>query len=105
MVAVPPETPVTTPVNDPAVAIAVLLLLQCPPETPSLSVIDEPEQTTKLLPEIEVGSAFTVIILVLKHPELSSYVMVAVPAATPKTSPDTSPIDAMVESLLVHVPP
>jgi hypothetical protein len=38
MVTMPPETPVTTPLPLPTVAIPVLLLLQVPPETASLSV-------------------------------------------------------------------
>jgi hypothetical protein len=38
-------TPVTTPVDDPTVATAVLLLLQVPPNATSISIIPEPMQT------------------------------------------------------------
>jgi hypothetical protein len=39
---VPFETPVTTPVNEPIVAIAGALLLQVPPEVVLVSVVEEP---------------------------------------------------------------
>ncbi len=42
MVTVPAATPVTLPVVEFAVAIAVLLLLQVPPGVASVSVIDAP---------------------------------------------------------------
>ena len=45
MIHVPAETPVTTPVDKPTVAIAVLLLLQLPPVVESAKVIVEPSQT------------------------------------------------------------
>ena len=41
----PAETPVTIPVEEPTVAIAVLLLLQCPPDVESLSDLVEPTHT------------------------------------------------------------
>ena len=56
MVTVPGDTPVTEPVSEPTVATDVLLLLQVPPATASLSVITEPAITV-LAPEIVVGAA------------------------------------------------
>ena len=41
----PAETPVTIPVEEPTVAIAVLLLLQWPPAVESVSGLVEPTQT------------------------------------------------------------
>ena len=58
IVAVPDDTPVTIPV-DPAVANAVLLLLQVPPLVTSLSEVVRPAQTV-LLPEMAVGNALIV---------------------------------------------
>ena len=46
MVAVPPDTPLTTPVNAPTVATEVLLLLHAPQPVASLRVIVEPVHTT-----------------------------------------------------------
>ena len=65
MVQVPAATPVTTPVEDPTVAIAVLLLLQWPPEVESCKVLVAPIQALnvpligKTLPPVPV----TVIVL------------------------------------------
>jgi hypothetical protein len=45
IVTVPPDTPPTTPVLRPTVAIAELLLLQVPPAVASLKPIVDPAQT------------------------------------------------------------
>ncbi len=45
IVTVPEATPVTTPVDEPTVAIAVLLLLHVPPDVALLSVVVLPWQT------------------------------------------------------------
>lgn len=66
MVAVPAETPVTTPV-DPTEAVPVALLLHVPPGVPSVKEMELPTHTA-LPPPIAAGSGFTVIVLVLKHP-------------------------------------
>jgi hypothetical protein len=58
MIVEPNATPVTTPVEDPTVAIAVLLLLQVPPEIASLRAVVRPEHTT-VLPVIAAGREFT----------------------------------------------
>lgn len=60
IVAVPPRTPFTTPVKEPIVAMAVLLLLQCPPVGVSLSVKEVPEQITPVPAAMGAGSGSTV---------------------------------------------
>ena len=45
MVLVPGEIPMTIPDDEPTVATALLLLLQCPPEVVSDNVLEEPTQT------------------------------------------------------------
>ena len=57
MAVVPADTPVTTPVPDPIVATAVLLLVQVPPPA-SLSVVVSPAHTF-VVPLIAAGSGFT----------------------------------------------
>ena len=54
MVVVPADTPVTTPLPEPTVAIVVVLLLQVPPP-PSLSVVAEPTHTD-IVPDIEMAA-------------------------------------------------
>ena len=60
MVGTPADTPVTTPVDEPTVAIAVLLLLQVPPVVASLIIIEEPVHTV-VRPVIGEGVGLTVI--------------------------------------------
>ena len=59
MVTVPPLTPLTIPVTDPTVAIAVLLLLQVPPVVVSLKVVVAPGHVLGT-PVIGPGDGFTV---------------------------------------------
>ena len=59
MVGLPAETPVTTPVDEPTVASAVLLLLQVPPVVASLNVEELPAQT-RPAPVIAAGVGLTV---------------------------------------------
>ena len=63
---VPEVTPVTTPVAEPIVALA-LLIDQLPPVVPSLKVVVEPTQTL-VVPVIEDGRALMVITEVMKQP-------------------------------------
>ena len=63
MAAVPPETPVTTPVDDATVATAVLLLLQVPVPVGSLRVKLDPGQTGTE-PVMAAGLGFTETVLV-----------------------------------------
>lgn len=62
----PVATPVTIPVDEPAVAMPVLLLLHVPPPV-LVNVVASPTQTLNV-PEMEDGSAFTVTILVAAVP-------------------------------------
>lgn len=66
MVAVPPDTPDTTPDVDPTAAIAVLLLLQVPPLA-SLNVVVALAHTV-VVPVTADGIALTVTIIVSVHP-------------------------------------
>lgn len=55
----PAATPFTVPVNDPTVAIVVLLLLHVPPGVASLSVMLPPVPTV-VVPVTGPGTGFTV---------------------------------------------
>lgn len=59
MVAVPELTPVAMPVDEPILAIAVLLLLHVPPAVASLSVVLNPTHRL-LLPVMAAGDVLTV---------------------------------------------
>jgi len=59
MVAVPAATPHTVPVAEPAVATDVLLLLQVPPATASLRVVQEPAHMVSV-PSMVEGVGVTV---------------------------------------------
>lgn len=106
IVTVPAETPVTTPEVGLTVAIAVLLLLHVPPTVESKRVIVPPTHTleepiiTDMVPE-----PVTVMVLVVKQPVVSIYVIVHVPAETPVTKPDVGLIVAIDVLELLHVPP
>lgn len=101
---VPDATPVTTPLDEPTVACAVLLLVHVPPAILLLNVVVWPTHTVGV-PVITDGAAFTVNDVVREHPVLKVYVMVTVPAATPVTIPLVEPTVAVSKSLLLQVPP
>jgi hypothetical protein len=63
---VPAETPVTTPVEEPTVARAVLLLVQVPPDTGYVRVVVVPAQIAAV-PDIAAELDNTVTELILKH--------------------------------------
>ena len=63
----PPATPVTTPVLEPAVAIAVFPLVQIPPGAGLVSVMDAPAHT-RVGPDMPGGGRFTVTIFVAMQP-------------------------------------
>ena len=63
----PADTPVTTPVDEPIVAVPVLLLLQVPPAVASAKVMVEP-MFTVAVPVIAAGEAFIVIESVFVQP-------------------------------------
>ena len=67
IVVVPAVTPVTIPVDEPIVAIPVLLLLQVPPVV-ALLIVTVPPIHTALPPVIAAGNGLTVTVLVVAHP-------------------------------------
>ena len=67
MVAVPPDTPVSKPDEEPIVEITVLLLLHVPPVTASLKVVVKPAHTLDA-PEIAIGEGLTVTVVVVVQP-------------------------------------
>jgi hypothetical protein len=66
MFGLPALTPVTTPLDEPTVASAGLLVLHVPPALASESVVVEPAQTV-VTPVIEAGSGLTVTGIVMKQ--------------------------------------
>ena len=104
IVAVPPKTPVITPVILSILATLGVLLLHVPPMVVSVSVVVVPWHMIKV-PVIGVGSALTVMIFVTKQVEEKAYVIVVVPIPTPPTIPVTAPTVPTVGVLLVQVPP
>jgi hypothetical protein len=64
--AVPPATPVMMPVDEPAVATKVLLLLQVPPPASVRAVVAPPH--TVVVPVIAAAAGFTVIFLIAVQP-------------------------------------
>jgi hypothetical protein len=68
MMALPDATPLTTPVDEPTVAMAVLLLDHVPPLAVLVSVVEPPTQATAV-PPIATGAALTVT-TVVTEPQL-----------------------------------
>jgi hypothetical protein len=64
---VPALIPLTTPVELPTVATAVLLLLHVPPPVAHESVVEPPAQAL-VVPVIAAGTEFTVRTAVDRHP-------------------------------------
>src|SRR5437763_776971 len=104
MTAVPASTPVTTPLDDPIVATAVVLLIHVPPAIASVKLVVDPVQTSSE-PAIAAGNGFTVKTAVALQPVESVYAIVDVPASKPVATPLDDPIVATVVVPLVHVPP
>ena len=107
IVAVPPVTPQTLPVEEPTVAILVLLLLHVPPDGLELSVLQTPLHIDAV-PVIAAGVALTVTVAVADADEEQAdteYVITVVPGATEVTIPEVDPIVATDVLLLLHVPP
>ena len=67
MVVTPVAIPVTSPLNEPIVPAAGLLLTHTPPGTPSVNVVVLPAQTVDD-PNIAVGDVLTVIVLPAVQP-------------------------------------
>lgn len=104
IVAIPAVTPVTRPDEVGIVAVAVLLLLQVPPDVALVSDVVAASQTLAV-PAIAAGSDATFTEIERKQPGETKYVIVAAPADTPVTMPLADPTEAMAELLLVQVPP
>src|ERR1043165_5726673 len=102
MVALPANTPPTTPVDEPTVAVAISLLLQVPPVVVLLRVVTPPSHTLAVPVVAAIG--FTVTIVVTLHPVESAYVTLVVPLATPVTIPLADPMVATAVLLTAHVP-
>jgi hypothetical protein len=99
--AVPDATPVTIPDDEPTVATVGVVLIHTPPASKSVKVAVAPMQTN-VGPPIGAGMGLTVTIAVTLQLPIA-YLIVAVPADTPVTMPPTT--EAIVPSLVVHVPP
>ena len=104
IVDVPDATPVTTPVEEPTVAIVDVLLVHVPLLVTSLKPVVKPAQTVAV-PAIADGTGLTVTTFVDLQPVRRVYVIVDVPEAAPVTTPVEEPIVATVVVLLAHVPP
>ena len=106
MVAVPPTAviPVTAPLEEFTVAMAVLLLLHVPPPTISLSPVVNPVQT--LVTPVIGDSGFTVTNTELGQPVGPVYIIFTVPPDifTPVTFPEASMV-AIAPLVLLQVPP
>jgi hypothetical protein len=104
IIAVPEDTPVTTPVPLITVAIPVLALAHVPPVVPSVNVMVEPTQTGDD-PGIVDGVVLTVTMVVVVQPVPREYVISDVPDMIPATTPVPPTTVATVVVPLVHVPP
>jgi hypothetical protein len=87
MVAVPTDIPLTTPEEEPIVAMPVLPLLHEPPLPAVTPRVLVPPIQTCAVPVIVPGVVFTVTGFVARQPVAGVNVMVAVPAAIPDTAP------------------
>jgi hypothetical protein len=67
IVVMPMATPLITPVEEPTVATAVLLLLHVPPDDAEVSVVVLPTHVTAV-PVIDAGKGSTVTTVVVEHP-------------------------------------
>ena len=101
---VPADSPVTIPVAEPILAIAVNELVQVPPEVALVNVVLAPAQTAED-PAIAAGEELTVIVAVEVQPVGKVYVITAVPDETPFRIPVVLPIVAIDVLLLLHDPP
>ena len=102
MVALPAETPVTTPVAD--TVAEPELLVQVPPGIPSVSAVVRPAHTLAV-PEIVDGEVYTVTGVTVWQPvDVIVNVIFDVPAVTPVTTPELATTEATPTLPLAHVP-
>ena len=103
MVTLPPDKPVTRPVDGLIEAVAGTLLLHTPPVAASLNVVVRPWQTL-VAPVIAAGVGLTVNGVVIKQlVAVLVKLIVNTPAETPVTTPPED-TDAKAVLLLVQVP-
>ena len=101
----PADTPVTIPVEVPAVAMVGDTLPQVPPPLASVSVIVAATHTVDG-PLTGEGSALTVKVLVRVQPvDMGKQIIVTVPGLIPVTMPLDDPTVAIVVVLLLQVTP
>lgn len=105
IVVTPGDIPVTTPEDEPTVAIDVLALVHIPPVGEAGNVRVLPTHTCAPVDIPITGVGFTVIVVVAKQPVDNIYVITTVPADTPVTTPDDEPTTAIDVLLLLQVPP
>ena len=100
--AVPALAPVTVPLTTVALELP---LVQVPPDTPSVSTVLLPTQSTAVKGLIEDGELFTVTVAVAEQVPLE-YVIEATPTPVPNTIPVVPAVTTDTEEdVLLHVPP
>jgi len=107
IVAVPPPTPVTCPLDELTMATPVLDEEKVPPEVVELKVVVKPAQIVFVpVNAFTVGLAFTVTddVVLVQPVDVCVYVNDAEPADNPVTTPPLVTV-ATAELLLPHVPP
>lgn len=105
IVTVPAAMPETRPVEEPMVAMAVLLLLHMPPPVASVSRVVVPTHKLEAPVIAAIVPPVTVIVIVAKQVPPVLYVMVHAPLAIPVTRPDVGLIVAIPVLELLHEPP
>ena len=103
MVTPPADTPVTTPVVLPTLAIAGVVLIQVLVPAPSVSVTVPPTHTW-VGPVMAGGMAFTVTVFVARQLCESVKMILATPPLIPCARPLTKSIVATPVALLLHKP-
>ncbi len=99
---VPGEIPVTTPVDDPTLAIPMQMHCHVPPLDGFVNVIVEPAQTVDG-PTIGAAAVTTVTTKVAAQPP-TVYLIVTMPGLTPVTTPVKGATVAIVTAVLLHIP-
>ena len=99
----PGVLPVTTPVNEPTVAMVVLLLVHVPPPTVLLNVVVCPTHALRM-PVMIPGALFTVTRRVALQPAVPVKVIIDVPVVNPVTIPELRPTVATPVVPLTQVP-
>jgi hypothetical protein len=103
IIAVPADTPNTTPPVEPTDATSVLLLLHVPPDEVSLNVAVDPEQNPET-PLIAPGAEWILTTVVSIQPDVEVKVTVVDPCATPLTVPVAEPTVATLLPEMLQVP-